>query len=102
MKNLITACVLLLVMACAESKPETQIVELSCGQCKFGLSSEKGCSLAARIDEKAYFVDGVDIDAFGDAHDKEIGFCEVIRKAEVVGEVVDNRFKVSSVTILEE
>ncbi len=63
MKNLITACVLLLVMACAESKPETQIVELSCGQCKFGLSSEKGCSLAARIDEKAYFVDGVDIDA---------------------------------------
>jgi hypothetical protein len=89
-------------MACSESKPEPQIVELSCGQCKFGLTSEKGCSLAARIGDKAYFVNGADIDDFGDAHDKEIGFCEVIRKAEVIGEVVNNRFKVSSVRIIED
>ena len=102
MKNLITIGLLIFVMACAESKLGPQIVELSCGQCKFGLTSEKGCSLAARIDDKAYFVDGADIDDFGDAHDKEIGFCEVIRKAEVTGEVVDNRFKVSSVKIIED
>ena len=31
-------------------------VEVSCGQCKFGLK-EKGCDLAVRIDGKAYFVD---------------------------------------------
>lgn len=102
MKNLILAGLLLLVMACGKSQTEPQIVELSCGQCKFGLTSEKGCSLAARIDDKAYFVDGANINDFGDAHDKEIGFCEVIRKAEVTGEVIDNRFKVSSVKIIED
>jgi hypothetical protein len=94
-------CVLLLSMACANPKTEKPIVELSCGQCRFGLTSEKGCSLAARIDGESYFVDGADIDDFGDAHDEKIGFCEVIRKAEVEGEVVDNRFKMTTVEMLD-
>lgn len=101
MKKLITLCILLLVTACANPKSETQIVELSCGQCQFGLTSEKGCSLAVRIDDNAYFVDGADIDDFGDAHDEEIGFCEVIRKGEVKGEIVDNRFKASTIKMLD-
>ena len=88
-------------MACANPKSEKQIVELSCGQCQFGLTSEKGCSLAVRIDDKAYFVDGADIDDFGDAHDEEIGFCEVIRKGEVEGKIVDNRFKVNTIKMLD-
>ena len=88
-------------MACANPKSEKQIVELSCGQCQFGLTSEKGCNLAVRIDDKAYFVDGADIDDFGDAHDEEIGFCEVIRKGEVKGEIVDNRFKVNTIKMLD-
>ena len=100
MKNLISTFVLL-VMACANPKSEKQIVELSCGQCQFGLTSEKGCSLAVRIDDKAYFVDGADIDDFGDAHDEEIGFCEVIRKGEVEGKIVDNRFKVNTIKMLD-
>lgn len=101
MKNIIIAFILVLVTACANSKSEKQIVELSCGQCQFGLTSEKGCDLAVRIDDKAYFVDGADIDDFGDAHDEEIGFCEVIRKGEVEGEIVDNRFKVSAIEMLD-
>lgn len=100
MKNLISTFVFL-VMACANPKSEKQIVELSCGQCQFGLTSEKGCSLAVRIDDKAYFVDGADIDDFGDAHDEEIGFCEVIRKGEVEGKIVDNRFKVNTIKMLD-
>lgn len=101
MKNLILTFILLLVAACAHPKSEKQIVELSCGQCQFGLTSEKGCSLAVRLDDKAYFVDGADIDDFGDAHDEKIGFCEVIRKGEVEGEIVDNRFKVSTIKMLD-
>jgi hypothetical protein len=101
MKNKITVCLLLLVMACVNSKAEKQIVELSCGQCQFELTSENGCSLAVRIDDKAYFVDGADIDDFGDAHDKDTGFCEAIRKAEVTGEVIDDRFKVSTIELLD-
>ena len=73
-----------------KTKP-VQTVEAACGQCMFGLKSP-GCDLAVRIDGKAYFVDGSDIDQHGDAHATD-GFCNAIRKAEVQGQVVDNRFK---------
>ncbi len=102
MKKLIILCIVLLSIACANPKTEKQIVELSCGQCQFGLTSEKGCDLAVRIDGESYFVDGADIDEFGDAHDEEIGFCEVVRMAEVEGEVIDDRFIVKSVKMLDE
>jgi hypothetical protein len=78
-----------------EPKPDpnkkTQTVEASCGLCQFGLKA-KDCSLAVRIDGKAYFVDGTSIDDHGNAHAKD-GFCNAIRKAEVQGEIADNRFK---------
>ncbi|MBN8833994.1 MAG: hypothetical protein ABS68_12125 [Niastella sp. SCN 39-18] len=73
-------------------------VEASCGQCNFGLEGE-GCALAIRIGKKAYFVDGVKIDQFGDAHDKE-GFCEAVRKAQVQGKVTRGHFKASYIKIL--
>ena len=74
-----------------DSTKKVQIVEASCGECQFKLPG-KSCDLAVRIDGKAYFVDGTSIDDHGDAHAKD-GFCEAIRKAEVQGEIVDNRFK---------
>ena len=77
------------------AKPGTlkkiQLVEASCGQCKLGLPG-KSCDLAVRINGKAYFVDGATIDEHGDAH-AEDGFCEAIKKAEVQGEIKDDRFK---------
>lgn len=84
------------------AKPvNTQIVEASCGQCKFGLTSQKGCDLAVRVDGHAYFVDGTKIDSHGDAHAKD-GFCNAIRKAEVKGEVVDGKFLVTYFKLLPE
>ena len=77
-----------------------QIVETACGECQFKLTG-KGCDLAVRIDGKAYFVDGTDIDSHGDAHAKD-GFCNAVRKAEVQGEVVNNRFKVTYFKLLKE
>ena len=82
-----------------DSSKETLLVEASCGQCQFGMSGS-GCTLAIRIDGKAYFVDGAHIDAYGDAHADE-GFCMAIRKAEVQGEIVENRFKASWFKIVE-
>jgi len=70
-----------------------QVVEASCGQCRLGLPG-KSCDLAVRIDGKAYFVDGTTIDSHGDAHAKD-GFCQAIRKVEVQGQVVNNRFVAS-------
>ena len=75
-----------------------QTVEVSCGQCNFGLAG-KSCDLAVRINDKAYFVDGTKIDDHGDAHAAD-GFCSTVRKAQVKGEIVDNRFKSSYFKLL--
>ena len=77
-----------------------QVVETACGECQFKLAG-KGCDLAVRIDGKAYFVDGTDIDSHGDAHAKD-GFCNAVRKAEVQGEVANNRFKVTYFKLLKD
>ncbi len=79
---------------------KNQVVDISCGTCKFKMKG-KDCELAVKIDGKAYFVDGKKIDDFGDAHD-EHGFCNAIRKAEVSGSIVNNRFKATAVKLLDE
>ena len=78
----------------------TQVVEVSCGKCKLGQAG-KSCDMAVRIDGKAYYVDGASIDNFGDAHAHD-GMCNAIRKAEVQGELVDNRYKISYIKLLPE
>lgn len=78
-----------------------QTVEIACGECKFKMEG-KGCDLAIRIDGKSYFVDGKSVDDFGDAHDEKHGFCNVIKKAEVTGEIVNNRFKAKEITLVPE
>ena len=77
--------------ASPDSTGKILTVDAACGQCRLGLPG-KSCDLAVRIDGKAYFVDGTKIDDHGDAHAKD-GFCEAIRKAEVQGDIVNNRFK---------
>ncbi len=74
------------------------IVDASCGQCKLGLPG-KSCDLAIRFKGKAYFVDGTVIDEHGDAHAKD-GFCNAIRKAEVQGEIINDRFKATYFKLL--
>lgn len=95
---------LLIFMLCfaninAQEKSKAQIVEASCGQCQFGMKEKGGCDLAVRIDGKAYFVDGTDINKHGDAHAAD-GFCSTIRKAEVVGEIKKERFVANSFKLL--
>lgn len=86
------------VTAVPDSTKKIIKAEASCGQCKFGLKAP-GCSLAVKIDGKAYFVDGTSIDDHGDAHASD-GFCEAVRNAEVQGTVVDNRFKATYFKLL--
>lgn len=80
-------------------KANIKIVEVSCGQCKFAMTDKKGCDLAVRIEGKSYFVEGTTIDDHGDAHAND-GFCSVIRKAEVIGEIKNNKFVVSYFKLL--
>ena len=82
-----------------DPEKEIRIVDISCGECNFGLKG-KSCDLAIRIKGKAYFVDGTNINDHGDSHAQD-GFCNAVRKAEVQGELVDNRFKVSYFKLIE-
>ncbi|WP_272150514.1 DUF6370 family protein [Tenacibaculum aiptasiae] len=88
-------------LSCAQPKEKTFITEASCGQCQFELKTQRGCDLAIKIDDKAYFVEGAHIDDYGDAHDENIGFCNAIRKVEVTGKLENEKFKVSSFKIVE-
>ncbi|MDN3676172.1 DUF6370 family protein [Flavobacterium paronense] len=100
MKKVISILVLFVCIAVnAQEKPKTQIVEAACGQCQFGMKGKGGCDLAVRIDGKSYFVDGTDINKHGDAHAAD-GFCSAIRKAEVVGEIKNDRFVASEFKLL--
>ena len=92
---------LFLLFSCSEKKGNTIVAEVSCGQCQLNLTGQEGCDLAVRIEGIAYFVDGAHIDDFGDAHDKDKGFCEVIRKATVVGKIENNRFLASSIKLID-
>lgn len=84
----------------ADTIRPAQIVEAACGQCRFGLKS-KGCDLAVRLDGKAYFVEGTGIDDHGDAHATD-GFCNAVRKAEVKGMLVNERFVATYFRLLPE
>ncbi|MGM9477889.1 DUF6370 family protein [Pedobacter sp. GSP4] len=75
-----------------------QTVDIACSECQFKMKG-KDCELAVKINGKPYFVDGKGIDDFGDAHG-EHGFCNAISKAEVTGEIVNNRFKAKEIKLL--
>jgi hypothetical protein len=98
MKKLITLFLFFSALSLSAQKLEKKIVETSCGQCNFGMTG-KGCELAVRIDGKSYFVDGTTIHDHGDAHAAE-GFCSAVRKAEVSGEIVGDRFKATSFVLV--
>lgn len=101
MKKLLTLVCLFAAFAiqAQDKKIEKQTVEASCGQCKLGMAGKKGCDLAVRIDNKNYFVEGADMNQFGDAHGQD-GMCNAIRKAEVSGEIKGDKFIASSFKVL--
>lgn len=104
MKKIISLLFLLsTILISAQEKKETrktQIVEASCGQCQFGMKGH-ACDLAVRIDGKSYFVEGTSIDSHGDAHAAD-GFCAAIRKAEVSGTIIRDRFVATSFKLVPE
>ena len=85
-----------LLAACVGSEP--LFVDAGCGKCLFDLP-DADCALAVRIDGRALRVDGVDIDALGDAHAAD-GLCNAVRRARATGEVRDGRFRAASIELL--
>ena len=102
--SLLLLCTMAVTAAGAQTskKPDVNFknVEAACGECKFAMKG-KGCNLAIRVDGKAYFVDNSKIDDHGDAHADD-GFCNKIRKADVTGSIVKNRFVATKFKLLPE
>ena len=104
MKNLFFAIFITLfaLNTSAQTAPKKeitkQVVDIACGECQFKMKG-KNCDLAVKIDGKPYFVDGKNIDDFGDAHGKH-GFCNAVSKAEITGSIVNNRFKATEIKLL--
>ncbi|PQJ80351.1 DUF6370 family protein [Polaribacter porphyrae] len=98
LKNLTFLSLFIVAISCKSKDEINQTVEISCGQCQFNLEGD-GCSLAVKIDDKAYFVEGFGIDDFGDAHDENSGFCNVIRKGEITGTIENGKFLASSIKL---
>ena len=98
MKKSISILVFFLAFA-VNAQQKVQVVDASCGQCNFGLKTQKGCDVAVKIDGKAYFVDGINMDKLGDAHAHD-GMCSMVRKAKITGEIVGDRYKATSFKLL--
>ena len=75
--------------------PERSLIktEASCGICMLNMKG-KECELAVKIKDSTYYVVGTGIDDHGDAH-SDSGFCNAIRKADVQGKVMNNKFHVT-------
>jgi len=100
MKKIIVLSFLIIVACQTKLKVSVLEASIACGQCQFDLEGD-GCNLAVKINDKAYFVEGFSIDDFGDAHDEQTGFCNVVRKAKIEGEIVSNKFVASSIKLIE-
>ena len=73
-------------------------LETACGTCMFKMKG-KGCVLAVKYNDSAYFIKGTNIDDHGDAHAKN-GFCNAVKKARIQGELKDNIFWVTYFEVL--
>ena len=109
MRNLLILILILPVALYSQDKskkglefdPNIQITEAkaSCGICMFDMDGFK-CELAVNIDGAKYYVEGTDIDDYGDAHSDD-GFCNAIRDAKIQGQIVDNKYIVTDFKLIE-
>ena len=74
------------------------IVDASCSKCQFNKDDDT-CLLAIKLNSEIFYVEGTSIDDHGDAHGTT-GFCNVIRKAHVIGEISENRFLLERFSLL--
>ncbi|CAM4114480.1 DUF6370 domain-containing protein [Aquirufa beregesia] len=81
-----------------DKKQTVYTVEASCGSCNFEMPGDV-CQLAIKLDNKKYYVEGPNINDYGGSH-SEKGFCKVVRKAQVQGKIVDNKFVASYFKLL--
>lgn len=100
MKRLTFVFLLLFSVSIFAQKVQNKTVEAACAMCQFKMKTDKGCAMAVKIDGKVYQVEGVDKKSFGEMHSED-GYCKVIKKALVNGEIKKEKFHATSFKYVE-
>lgn len=101
MKSFHFVLLILLIYGCGtikETAKISQTVNASCGICNFNMTGDE-CDLAVEINGKYYYTVGSGIDEHGDSHAND-GFCNAVRKAEILGEIKHGVFYIESFNLL--
>jgi len=99
MKKLLTLLIFIPLVSFGQKtlKEKTEInlvkAEAACGICMLNMQGEE-CELAVKNKDSKYYVIGTGIDDHGNAHSKK-GFCNAIRKAEIQGKVINNKYHIT-------
>ena len=64
-----------------ETTTGEQVAKVGCAKCQLGLECDE-CQLGVKIGEEAYFVEGIDMNAFA-----EDDLCSMVKNAKVAGKV---------------
>ena len=101
MKRVIVVFLLLFsVSIFAQKKFQNVTVDAACAMCQFKVKTDKGCAMAVKIDGKIYLVEGIDKKVFGEMHSDD-GYCKVMKKAVVSGEIKRGKFVATSFKYVE-
>ena len=100
MKNLFFVLLLLFSVPIFAQKIENQTVEAACAMWQFKVKTDKGCAMAVKIEGKVYTVEGIDKKTFGAMHSDD-GYCKIMKKAIVSGEIKKGKFYASSFKYVE-
>ena len=101
MKNLILVFLLAISATLfGQKKIENKIVQTGCGMCMFKEKSAKGCAVFVKIDDQFYAVQGVDKKVVGTGHEDD-GYCKVIKKARISGEIKKGKFYATSFSYID-
>jgi len=75
------------------------IVNAACAKCQFKLSTSDKCDLAVEVNSDTYILEDINIEEYGNKNNIN-GLCNVKRKAHVIGELKQNKIRISKFSLI--
>jgi hypothetical protein len=100
---LVFTAALTLLSGCGDDTPQAsrnvdlKAAQVACGTCKFDMNGS-GCDAAIKVDGKAYWLDGMEVQGHHDMH-KPGGICLTVRTADVKGTITGDRLTATQLAL---